>query len=143
MGQGTTTYQGSVARKTAGSWLSFKRLWRTDAVLNIVFGDLIALFASPIGEWMGMNDEGILLVRVVGVLTGMYGLWQLWSARSGAISKTVYLMGVADMMAFGAVLFGALVLGVEFNDRGTAITLLMGIGFMAVADVWYFASRKA
>ena len=143
MAQRTSTLQAVQSSSSATSWFSFKRLWRTDGVLNVISGDLIALFASPIGEWMGMNDDGILILRVVGVLTALYGLWQLWSARSGTISKTTYLMGAADMMVFGAIMFGALILGVEFNDTGTAITLFMGIAAIVMTDVWYFASRKA
>ena len=143
MAQRTTILQGTSTAQNTTSWLSIKRLWRTDAVVNIISGDLIAFFASPIGEWMGMNSDGILLLRVFAVMTALYGLWQLWSARSGSISKTTYLMGVADMMLFAAIMFGALILDMELNDTGTAIMVIMGISAVVIADIWYFASRKA
>lgn len=143
MAQRTSTLPAAQSSSNAASWLSFKRLWRTDAALNVISGDLIALFASPVGEWMGMNDDGILLLRIVGALTALYGLWQLWSARSGQISKTVYRMGIADMLVFAVVMFGAVILGLEFNDTGTAVTIGTGILFIVAADLWYFASRKA
>lgn len=143
MAQRTTTLQGTPTAQHTTTWLSFKRLWRIDAVVNIISGDLIAFFASPIGEWMGMNSEGMLLLRVFAILTSLYGLWQLWNARSGSISKTTYLMGVADMMLFAVIMFGALILDLELNDTGTAIMVIMGISAIAIADIWYFASRNA
>jgi len=141
MTQQATTVQASPSLDSGKIW---KYLWRTDAVFNMLFGDLLIFATGTVIDFMGMSEDATNTVRVLGVLFAIQGLWQLWTARSGRISRISFLLGDLDMTLVGIGAIAAVVLGVEFNDVGTVIMIgFGGIGAFIMAGLWFVGSRQA
>lgn len=127
--------------KTTSLW---KTLWRMDAVSNLLFGDVLLFLTPSVIDWLGMSNDATNYLRGLGVAFILYGLWQLWAARSGTISRLSFLMADLDMTILGIGMFAAVLLGVEFNTLGRMITLILGgFGALLAAGLWYLASRQA
>ena len=141
MTQQASTIQASPSLESGKIWTT---LWRVDAVFNLLFGDLLIFAAGPVIDFMGMSEDATNYVRVLGVFFAVYGLWQLWAARTGKISRLSFLLADIDMTLVGIGAIAAVLLGVEFNDVGTAIMLgFSGLGAFIMAGLWFVASRQA
>ena len=138
MSQQTVTFHNTT--NTSASW---KALWRLDAVGNMIAGDLMLFAAGTITEAMGMTENAIWPVRILGVVVALYGLWQMWAAHSGSISRRSYLLAAVDMDILGLALVGALVAGVEFNTTGTVVTIGLAGLVWAFAIAWWVAWKQA
>jgi hypothetical protein len=141
MAQQATSIQASPSLDSGKMW---KVLWRVDAVFNLLFGDLLIFAAGSVIDFMGMSEDATNYLRALGVFFALYGLWQLWAARTGHVSRTSFLLADADMTLIGIGAIAAVVLGVEFNDVGTAVMIgFNGIGAFIMAGLWFVGSRQA
>ena len=130
--------------QAGGRWLTWKNIWRVDAVANLLFGDLLLFAPNDVIDFMGMEADTITIVRSIGVLFIIYGVWQLWASRTGSISKTSFLIADVDMTLAGIASIAAVVLGAQFNGTGEAVMIgFMGIGAFVAAMMWFVASRYA
>ncbi|HEX2907351.1 MAG TPA: hypothetical protein VHO69_10855 [Phototrophicaceae bacterium] len=124
------------------TFLSWKTLWRADAVANLITGDILLFATTPVINLVGMAENTAGLVQGLGVLLAFYGLWQLWAAHSGAVSRQSYLVGAMVMDIMGVALLGMLVSGVTLNPTGMAITIALIAGAWIGAVLWWIARRQ-
>ena len=139
------TQQAAVFSKTQANTANlWKYLWRLDAVFNLLMGDLLIFAPGTVIDFMGMDSDMSVWLRGFGVFFALYGLWQLWVARTAKISKTNFLLADADMTLLGILGFAVVVFDMQLNDTGTALMIgFVGIGAWIMAGLWFFASRQA
>ena len=141
MAQQTAVFSGT--HQQTGTAALWKYLWRLDAAFNMVIGDLLIFAPETVIEFMGMNSDMSVWLRGLGVFFALYGLWQLWVARTGTISKTSFLLADVDMTLVGILGFASVLLDMQLNDTGTALMIgFVGVGAWIMAGLWFFASRQ-
>lgn len=137
-----TAIQFSGTTHKAGfQWI---KLWRADAVLSIVLGDVLIFATGTLINAFDMESSMTTPLRLLGGYLIAFAIWQLWVSRSGSVSKTSYLIADVEMTLLGIGLIAALVLGVQVNTLGVLFFGVFGAGgVLMLAGCWYLASRNA
>lgn len=139
MSQQVSVMPGQSSRSFATS----KYVWRADGIFNLLFGDLLFFAPNAVIDFMGLPVEGVVYLRVFGVAFSLYGLWQLWVARTGEVSKTSYLIAASDMALIGVGLVVLLLAGVPLSGIGSLITVLLSVSALGLVGLWFLASRQS
>lgn len=133
-----------IATPTAQPILTFKRLWRVDAVFNLVLADVLFFATGHVVDALGMSGSAYMPLRALAVYLWVYGLWQLWSARAGHISRNNFRMAGVEMLLAGTGFMAAVLLGAQVNALGMGLMVVfMGFGSYLMAAIWFMAARDA
>lgn len=136
------THAPTAAAPSATRSIAWKRLWRTDAVANLLFSDALLFAAIPIQKTLDMSPDVVTPIRVLGVYFAIYGLMQLWFARQGEPARRIYQLAAFDMLLFGVGCETALIAGIDVNALGFGVIAALSAGGYIAAILWYWRSRQ-
>lgn len=133
--------QVSLPQTTATSsfWVKF---WRVDTAYNLLAGLLMLALAPTLLEAFGMDSDYTPQMYALGVYSFVYGLWQVYAARSGQVSRASFLAGDALMSLTGLFFLAVWLLGFEANTLGLIMLFGYGPGAILLAGIWFYASRQ-
>jgi hypothetical protein len=121
--------------------IGWTRLWRFDAVCNLLFSDMMIFAAVPIQKTLEMSPEAVTPIRLIGAVFAVYSLLQLWFTRQGEPPHWVYRLASLDMVLCGAMFAVILLADVEMNTAGVIVMAVLGIGSWLLAGLYYARSR--
>jgi len=137
------TFSNTVARsESAGHSTAWKRLWRFDAVCNLLMSDIMTFAAVPLQKTLEMSPDAVTPIRVVGMLLAVYSLLQLWFTRRGEPAWWVYRLSSLDMIVSGAFFGWVLLAGVDMNTLGVIGTAVCSVGSWLLVVLYYTRSRQ-
>lgn len=137
----TLTNTNAQAQSDSGS-TAWKRLWRTDAVLNLLAADLMLFAAVPIQKTLDMSPDAVTPMRVIGALFVVYALFQLWFTRQGEPPRIAYQLAAVDMDITGTGFALVLLAGVEMNTAGAIISGAISVMAFILAVLYWVRSRQ-
>jgi hypothetical protein len=121
---------------------AWTRLWRFDAVCNLLFSDLMLFAAGPVQKTLGMSPEAVTPIRIIGAVLAIYSLFQLWFTRQGEPPRGAYRLAALDMVVCGAGFGLVLLARVGMNPAGVAGTAILSVGSWLLAGLYYLRSRQ-
>lgn len=122
--------------------VAWKRLWRIDAVANLLAADVMLFAAIPVQKTLDMSPDVVTPIRIIGAIVAVYSLLQLWFTRQGEPPWFVYRLAAADMVICGAGFALALLAGVEMNTAGAIVMGALSAGSFILAVLYYVRSRQ-
>ena len=132
-----STTQRADSHRTA-----WTRLWRFDAVCNLLLSDLMLFAAVPLQKTLDMSPDAVTPIRIVGAVVAVYSLLQLWFTRRGEPSHWVYRLSSLDMVVSGAGFALVLLADVEMNTAGVIGTAILSVGSWLLVGLYYTRSRQ-
>ncbi len=121
---------------------AWKRLWRFDAVCNLLFSDVLLFAAVPLQKTLDMSPDAVVPVRIIGALVAVYSLLQLWFTRQGEPPHWVYRMASLDMVVCGVGFALVLLADVEMNSAGVVGTAFLSAGSWLLVILYTLRSRQ-
>lgn len=142
MAQNALTYEGQ--SQTTVSMNTLKNLWRLDAVITLGAADIMFFATGWVQDTLGMAASTTDYMRGAAIVLSIYGLWQLWVARRGSISRTSFMLAGVDMVVAATGAIALVALGVEFNALGQALMIgALGLAGYVLAALWFVGMRQA
>jgi hypothetical protein len=124
---------------TSSFWVKF---WRVDAAFNLLAGLLMLALAPSLLEAFGMDSDYRPQMYAFGAYSLVYGLWQVYAARSGQMSRASFLAGDALTSLTGLFFLAVWLLGFEANTLGLMMLFGYGPAGILLAGIWFYASRQ-
>jgi hypothetical protein len=121
---------------------AWTRLWRFDAVCNLLLSDLMLFAAVPLQKTLDMSPNAVTPIRIIGAVVAVYSLLQLWFTRRGEPPYWVYRLSSLDMVISGAGFGLVLLAGVEMNTAGVIGTAILSVGSWLLVGLYYTRSRQ-
>jgi hypothetical protein len=121
---------------------AWTRLWRFDAVANLLFSDMMLFAAIPVQKTLDMSPDAVTPIRIIGAVVAVYSLLQLWFTRQGEPPHWAYRLAALDMVVCGVGFALVLLAGVEMNTVGTAGTAALSAGSWLLSGLYYTRSRQ-
>jgi hypothetical protein len=132
----------STTQRAESHHTAWTRLWRTDAVANLLFSDILLFAAVPVQKTLDMSPDAVTPIRIIGAVLAVYSLLQLWFTRQGEPPHWVYRLAALDMVGCGAGFALVLLAGVEMNTAGVVGTAMLSAGSWLLVGLYYARSRQ-
>ncbi len=122
--------------------IAWMRIWRFDAVCNLLISDMMLFAAVPIQKTLDMSSGAVTPIRLIGAVVAVYSLLQLWFTRRGEPPARVYQMAGLDMIVTGVGFAAVPLAGVEMNAAGVAVSAVLSVGSWLLVGLYTLRSRQ-
>ena len=113
--------------------MSLQTAIRSNAVLSVMTGSLLAIAPGAVGEWLGLNLDGWLRALGIALLGHAAVLW--WAAGRRSLDWWAR-MNLAVIAPYPLLMLGLVVTGLVDTGLGRALVLIDGllVGALAIAQ---------